>query len=81
MCSWAYALLVYPDSHVSFDNGRYSVPHQLIGKKVDVKYNPNASIESLDCEARDIGKSKIINLTSMGFVSAATNLIISGPTK
>ena len=44
-----------------------------------LKY-PNASIESLDCKARGIEKSKIINLISMGFVAAATNLIITGPT-
>ena len=44
-----------------------------------LKY-PNASIETLDCEARGISKDTIINLCSMGFVAAATNLIITGAT-
>ena len=48
-------------------------------KNANLKY-PQASIESLDCEAREIDKNKVINLASMGFVSAATNLIITGPT-
>jgi len=58
---------------------RYNKLTNSLIRRSDIKY-PNASIESLDCEARDIDKSKIINLTSMGFVSAATNLIIAGPT-
>ena len=48
-------------------------------RNANIKY-PQASLESLDCEAREIDKSKVINLASMGFVSAATNLIITGPT-
>lgn len=48
-------------------------------RNADLKY-PNASIETLDCNARDIKKSTIENLLSMGFVNAATNLIITGPT-
>lgn len=48
-------------------------------KNAELKY-PNASLETLDCEARGISKDTIINLTSMGFVSAATNLIITGAT-
>ena len=48
-------------------------------KNANLKY-PQASLESLDCKAREIDKNKVINLASMGFVSAATNLIITGPT-
>ncbi|MCD7822939.1 MAG: ATP-binding protein [Oscillospiraceae bacterium] len=48
-------------------------------KNADLKY-PNAGIDTLDCDARGITKDMIINLTSMGFVSAATNLIITGAT-
>lgn len=48
-------------------------------KNAELKY-PNASLESLDCDARGIDKEMIINLASMGFVSAATNLIITGAT-
>lgn len=44
-----------------------------------LKY-PNASLEMLDCDARGLNKDTIINLCSMGFVSAATNLIITGAT-
>lgn len=42
--------------------------------------DPNASLETLDCEARGISRDVIVNLASMGFVSAATNLIITGAT-
>ncbi len=48
-------------------------------KNAYFKY-PSASIESLDFSTRQIKKSTIINLASMGFVSSATNLIITGPT-
>lgn len=48
-------------------------------KNANIKY-PQASLESLDCEARGLNKDKIISLASMGFVGAATNLIITGPT-
>lgn len=41
---------------------------------------PTASIESLDYDSRQIKKSTIINLATMGFVGTATNLIITGPT-
>lgn len=41
---------------------------------------PNANLETLDCEARGINKDMIVNLATMGFVSAATNLIITGAT-
>ncbi len=37
-------------------------------------------LETLDCEARGIKRDTIVNLASMGFVSAATNLIITGAT-
>ncbi len=46
-------------------------------KDAGLKY-PNANLETLDCEARGINKVIIANLASMGFVSAATNLIITG---
>ena len=48
-------------------------------KNAELKY-PNANLERLDCEARGINKDMIVNLASMGFVSAATNLIITGAT-
>ncbi len=48
-------------------------------KHAELKY-PNASLETLDCEARGINRDTIVNLASMGFVSAATNLIITGAT-
>ena len=56
--------------------------NRLIGrltKNAELKY-PNASLETLDCEARGINRDTIVNLASMGFVSAATNLIITGAT-
>lgn len=55
--------------------------NNLIGrlvKNANLKH-PSASHESLDCEARGPDRNKTINLASMGFVSAATNLIITGP--
>ena len=56
--------------------------NRLIGRLIKnacLKY-PNASLATLDCKARDISKDKISSLASMGFVGAATNLIITGPT-
>ena len=44
-----------------------------------VKY-PSASLESLDYDSRQIKKSTLLNLASMGFIGNATNLIITGPT-
>lgn len=46
-------------------------------KNAELKY-PNASLETLDRKARGISRNVIFNLASVGFVSAATNLIITG---
>ena len=46
-------------------------------KNAYFKY-PSASIESLDYDARQIKKSTILNLATMGFVANATNLVITG---
>lgn len=48
-------------------------------KNAELKY-PNASLETLGCEARGISRDMIVNLASMGFVSAAANLLITGAT-
>lgn len=48
-------------------------------KNAELKY-PDANLETLDCEAGGINKDMVVNLASMGFVSAATNLIITGAT-
>ena len=40
---------------------------------------PCASLESLDYDSRQIKKSTILNLATMGFVSNAANLVITGP--
>lgn len=56
--------------------------NRLIGrliKNAEFKY-PNASLESLDYDSRQIKKSTIINLATMGFIANATNLFILGPT-
>lgn len=56
--------------------------NRLIGRLIrnaEFKY-PNASLESLDHDPRQIKKSTIINLAAMGFISNATNLFILGPT-
>lgn len=56
--------------------------NRLIGRLIrnaEFKY-PNASLESLDHDSRQIKKSTIINLAAMGFISNATNLFILGPT-
>ena len=55
--------------------------NRLIGRLIrntEFKY-PNASLESLDHDPRQIKKSTIINLAAMGFISNATNLFILGP--
>ena len=48
-------------------------------KNAYFKY-PSASLESLDYDSRQIKKSTIINLASMGFIGNATHLIITGST-
>lgn len=48
-------------------------------RNANFKY-PMASIESLDYDARQIKKSTIVNLASMGFIANATNIFITGPT-
>lgn len=56
--------------------------NKLIGrliKNAGFKY-PSASLESLDYDSRQIKKSTIINLATMGFIANATNLFIIGPT-
>ena len=56
--------------------------NNLIGRLIkyaNLKY-PSASLESLDCKARELDRNRIMNLASLGFVSVATNLIITGPT-
>ena len=40
---------------------------------------PCASLESLDYDSRQIKKSTVLNLATMGFVSNAANLVITGP--
>ena len=40
---------------------------------------PSASLESLDYDSRQIKKSTILNLATMGFIANATNLVITGP--
>lgn len=37
VCSWVYGRAVNLDFHVVFEKNRYSVPHALVGKKVDLK--------------------------------------------
>lgn len=48
-------------------------------KNAYFKY-PSASLESLDYDSRQIKKSTILNLATMGFIGNATNLVITGPT-
>lgn len=40
ICEWSYNHKVYPDSHIWFEKGKYSVPSTLIGEKVNIKYSP-----------------------------------------
>ena len=37
VCSWVYGRAVNLDFHVVFEKNRYSAPHALVGKKVDLK--------------------------------------------
>lgn len=37
ICQWVYGRKVNLNFHVAFNTNRYSVPHKLIGKKVDLK--------------------------------------------
>lgn len=39
ICSWSFKHKVIPNSHVILLNNFYSVPHEYIGKIVDIKYN------------------------------------------
>lgn len=47
-------------------------------KNAFLKY-PEASIESLDYESRELTKDTVRHLAKMNFVSTATNLILTGP--
>ena len=38
VCEWSYKHKVHPDSHIWFKKGKYSVPSNLIGELVDIKY-------------------------------------------
>ena len=37
ICDWVYGRVVNLDFHVVYDTNRYSVPYQLLGKKVDLR--------------------------------------------
>lgn len=39
VCEWSYEHKVYPNSHIWWNNGQYSVPCKYIGEKVNVKFN------------------------------------------
>lgn len=43
-----------------------------------LKY-PDASIESLDYESRELTRDNVIHLAKMSFVETATNLVVTGP--
>lgn len=47
-------------------------------RNAHLKY-PDASLESLDYESRDLTREKIVHLAKMSFVETATNLILTGP--
>ena len=56
--------------------------NKLINRQIRNAYfkYPCASLESLDYDSRQIKKSTILNLAIMGFVTNATNLVITGQT-
>lgn len=39
VCKWSFKHIVMPNSHIVLLDNFYSVPHQYIGKTVDIKYN------------------------------------------
>lgn len=47
VCDWAYGRKVAPNFHVSFEKNYYSVPHALVGRKVDVRHT-DATVEVYD---------------------------------
>ncbi|MEE0027508.1 MAG: IS21 family transposase [Atopobiaceae bacterium] len=47
VCDWAYGRKVAPNFHVSFEKNYYSVPHALVGRKVDVRYT-DTTVEVYD---------------------------------
>ena len=54
--------------------------NRLINRLIRNAYfkHPSAGMESLDYDSRQIKKSTILNLATMGFVANATNLVITG---
>ncbi len=44
---WVYGRKVAPNFHVSFEKNYYSVPHALVGRKVDVRYT-DTTVEVYD---------------------------------
>jgi transposase len=47
VCDWVYGRKVAPNFHVSFEKNYYSVPHALVGRKVDVRYT-DTTVEVYD---------------------------------
>ena len=47
-------------------------------KNAFLKY-PDASIESLDYEARELTRDNILHLSKLRFIETATNLVLTGP--
>lgn len=58
---------------------RYNNLVKRLIKNAEFKYD-NASIESIDFSLRDIDKNILINLSTMHFITLASNLIVTGPT-
>lgn len=46
-------------------------------KNAYLKY-PEASVDTLDCEARQIDRNAFLHIAKMGFVESATNIIVTG---
>ena len=47
-------------------------------KNAHLKY-PEASVDTLDCEARQIDRNSFLHIAKLGFIESTTNIIVTGP--
>ena len=47
-------------------------------KNSRMKY-PEASVDTLDCEARQIDRNTFLHIAKLGFVESTTNILVTGP--
>ena len=55
ICTWVYGRAVNLNFHVVFEKNNYSVPHELVGKKVDLKVTDTMVEASFGGDRKSVG--------------------------